>query len=168
MLLVWGFYIRSDKKDVMFYSESLVLKQFLISNKKNFQSTRTFQSTIYECIKMRWNQYLLSYAYNLWNITQQMCEKFEIYVDNHAFYQQKRFKWYSTVHTCTCNPAQSPLSSVTFHNVIVFHCYSLYLRHFWLSTQKSYTNLNNIFYMNIKFDKLVSEIDNVYKKASLT
>ena len=41
------------------------------------------------------------------------------------------------------------------------------LRHFSLSTQKSNTNLNNIFYIIIKFDELLSEIDNVYKNGEL-
>ena len=39
------------------------------------------------------------------------------------------------------------------------------LRHFWLSTQKSNTNFNNLFYMNIKFDKPLSEIVNVLQKG---
>ena len=46
------------------------------------------------------------------------------------------------------------------------------LIHFWLGTQNSNTNLHNkqsFFYMNIRFDKLLSEIDNVLKKKeSLT
>ena len=61
-----------------------------------------------------------------------------------------------------CNPAQSPLSSVTFHNVTFLLLLSI---HFWLSTQKSNTNLNNILYINIKYDELLSEIDNVYKNG---
>ena len=51
--------------------------------------------------------------------------------------------------------------SVTFHNVIVFQCYSLYLLYFWLGTQKSNTNFNILFFKNIKFDELLSEIGNV-------
>ena len=39
------------------------------------------------------------------------------------------------------------------------------LVHFRSSTQKSNTNFNNLFYMNIKFDKLLSEIDNVLQKG---
>ena len=35
------------------------------------------------------------------------------------------------------------------------------LLHFLLGTQKSNTILNNLFYMNIKFDQLLSEIDHV-------
>ena len=43
---------------------------------------------------------------------------------------------------------------------------SLYiLIHFRSSTQKSNTIFNNLFYMNIKFDKLLSEIDNVLQKG---
>ena len=41
------------------------------------------------------------------------------YVDNLSFYHQIHFTWYD-------HPAQSSLSSVTFHNVIVFPCYHLY------------------------------------------
>ena len=52
-----------------------------------------------------------------------------------------------------CNPAQSPLSSVTFHNVT-----------FLLYTEVN-TNLNNIVYINIKFDELLSELDYVYKNG---
>ena len=32
---------------------------------------------------------------------------------------------------------------------------------FWLGIQKSNTNLNNLFFMNIKFDEIFGEIDNV-------
>ena len=39
------------------------------------------------------------------------------------------------------------------------------LIHFRSSTQKSNTNFNNLVYMNIKFDKLLSEIDNVLQKG---
>ena len=39
------------------------------------------------------------------------------------------------------------------------------LTHFRPSTQKSNTNLNNIFYMNIKFEEMLSEIDNVLQKG---
>ena len=41
------------------------------------------------------------------------------------------------------------------------------LIHFWLGTQNSSTNLHNkqsFFYMNIRFDKLLSEIDDVLLK----
>ena len=36
------------------------------------------------------------------------------------------------------------------------------LIHFKSSTMKSNTNLNNLFYMNIKSDEMFSEIDNVF------
>ena len=36
---------------------------------------------------------------------------------------------------------------------------------FWLSTQKSNTKLNNFFYTSFRFDKLLSEIDNVLQKT---
>ena len=36
--------------------------------------------------------------------------------------------------------------------------------HFWLGTHKSNTILNNLFFMNIKFVELLSEIDNVWQK----
>ena len=60
------------------------------------------------------------------------------------------------------HPAQSPWRSTTslFFNVTLYT-----LLHFWLSTQKSNTNLNDLFYMNIKFDKLLSEIVNVLQKG---
>ena len=35
----------------------------------------------------------------------------------------------------------------------------------WLGTQKSNTNLNNGFYTSFRFDKLLSEIDNVLQKG---
>ena len=38
------------------------------------------------------------------------------------------------------------------------------LIHFWLGTQKSNTNLNNLLFMNIKLDELLSEISNVLQK----
>ena len=38
------------------------------------------------------------------------------------------------------------------------------LAHFWLSTQKSNINLDIFFYMNVKFDELLNEIDNVLQK----
>ena len=39
---------------------------------------------------------------------------------------------------------------------------------FWLGTQKSNTNLNNIFYTSLRLDRRLSEIDNVcLKKKSL-
>ena len=43
-----------------------------------------------------------------------------------------------------------------FFNVTLFT-----LLHIWLGTQKSNTNLNNLFIMYIKFDELLSEIGNV-------
>ena len=63
----------------------------------------------------------------------------------------------------------SPVS-VEFCDVPQRHCFphvTLYiLIHFRSSTQKSNTNLNNLFfYMNIKFDELLSEIDNVSQKG---
>ena len=75
---------------------------------------------------MRWNQYLLSYAYKFsreYKTTNvlSVVKIWAIYVDNQSFYHQKQFIWYG-------NPAQSPLSFVTFHNVVVFHCYSLYFK----------------------------------------
>ena len=46
--------------------------------------------------------------------------------------------------------AQSPLSFVTFHDVIVFLVTIYTLIHFWLGTQKSNTNLNNQFLLQEK------------------
>ena len=52
-------------------------------------------------------------------------------------------------NTCICHwygyPAQSLLSSMTFHNVIVFQCFSL----IWLDTN---TNLHGILDITIEFD----------------
>ena len=61
------------------------------------------------------------------------------------------------------HPAQSSWSSVTFYNVIVIQSYSLYFNTL-LGTQKSNTNLNNLLFMNMKFDELLSEISNVLQK----
>ena len=38
------------------------------------------------------------------------------------------------------------------------------LIHLWLGIQKSYANFNNFFFMNIKFNELLSEIGNVLQK----
>ena len=63
-------------------------------------------------------------------------------------------------------PAQSPLISVTFYNVIVFqNLLPLLLILFWLGTKKSNTNLNNIFYTSFRFDNVLSEI--VLQKGEL-
>ena len=104
---------------------------------------------------MQWNQYFLSYAYRF-------CREYK----KQLFYQLWKFKLDTLIinhfiikYILYGHPAQSPLSSVTFHNVIVFHVSLYVLIHFWTSTQKSNTNFNNLFYMNIKFDKLLNEID---------
>ena len=57
------------------------------------------------------------------------------------------------------------LRSVTFHNVTVFHCYSLYFKILLPKYTEVKYSLNNIFYIYIKFDELLSEIDNVYKNG---
>ena len=51
-----------------------------------------------------------------------------------------------------------PLRSTTslFFNVTHYT-----LIHIWLFTQKPNSNFNDRFYMNMKFDKLLSKIDNV-------
>ena len=42
----------------------------------------------------------------------------------------------------------------------LFYNVTLYASiHYWLGTQKSHTNFNNLFYMNIKFEEQLSEID---------
>ena len=46
------------------------------------------------------------------------------YVDNQSFYHQIQIIWYG-------HPAQTPLSSVTFHDVIVIQYYSLYFNAFF-------------------------------------
>ena len=56
--------------------------------------------------------------------------------------------------------------SVEFRDVSQRHCFSLLLSLLLYtlngpSTEKSNTNLNNLFYMNIKSDEILSEIDNV-------
>ena len=49
---------------------------------------------------------------------------------------------------------------------LLFSHVTLYiLMLFRSNTQKSNTNFNNLFYINIKFDKLLSEIDNVLQKG---
>ena len=48
---------------------------------------------------------------------------------------------------------------------LIFHVTLYIFIHFRSSTKKSNTNLNNLFYMNIKFDKLLSDIENVLQKG---
>ena len=66
--------------------------------------------------------------------------KLDTLIINH-FIIENFFLWYG-------HPAQSPMSSVTFHNVIVFQCYSLYFN----TTLARYTEvkyqLKLSFYMN--------------------
>ena len=51
---------------------------------------------------------------------------------------------------------------------LLFSNVTLYiLIHLRSSAQKSNTNFNNLFYMTIKFDKLLSEIDNILQKENL-
>ena len=58
--------------------------------------------------------------------------------------------------------------SVEFRDVPQRHCFphvDLYISiNFGSSTQKSNTNFNKLFYINTKFDKLLSEIDHVLQK----
>ena len=54
------------------------------------------------------------------------------------------------------------LRDVPQRHCFVFNITLFILIHFWLGTQKSNTNLN--FFMNIKFDKLMSEIGIVFQK----
>ena len=111
---------------------------------------------------MRWNQYILSFAYKFYweyNTTHvlSVVKIWAKYVVNLSFYHQRQFIWYGY-------PAQSPLSSVTFHNVIDFHSYSLYFNTLLTKyTEVKYQPKQYFFYMYIKFDELLSEIDNVYK-----
>ena len=51
-----------------------------------------------------------------------------------------------------------PLCSTTS---LVFNVTRYTLIHNWLFTQKPNSDLNDRFYMNMKFDKLLSKIDNV-------
>ena len=54
--------------------------------------------------------------------------------------------------------------AVDFHDVLQRHCFNCYsLKHFWLCTctQKSKLKLNNLLFMHITFDELMSEIYNV-------
>ena len=67
--------------------------------------------------------------YQLWN------------VDNKSFYLQIQFEWYG-------HPAQSPLSSVTFLNVIrCFPCYSLYRNILWAKYTEVKYQHNQVFYI---------------------
>ena len=74
---------------------------------------------------MRWNQYLSSFAHKFcrgYKTTYKCfisCKNWTRHVDDSSFYHRKHFIWYG-------HPAQSPFSSVTFHNVIVIQCYFLY------------------------------------------
>ena len=84
------------------------------------------------------------------NTYQVMLTNFAGNIKQHLFYQ----KWKVKVDTLIINhfiiiihfiwygqPAQSTMSSVPFHKVIVFPCYS----HFGPSKQKSYTNIIDSF-----------------------
>ena len=59
--------------------------------------------------------------------------------------------------------------SVTFHNAIVFQCYSLYfISLLAMYTEVKYQLTQYFFFKNILFDELLSEIGNVlYKKGEL-
>ena len=50
---------------------------------------------------------------------------------------------------------------------LFFHVTLYILIHFGSSTHKSNTNLNNLFYIDTKFDKLLSEIDDVLQKKRI-
>ena len=69
--------------------------------------------------------------------------------------------WYMYDH-----PVQSPLISMTFHNVTVFQCCSLYFNTILAIryTEVNYQLNKQSFYMDIKFDKLMNENDNVLHK----
>ena len=54
------------------------------------------------------------------------------WINNKSFYHQIHFIWNG-------HSAQSPLSSMTFHNVIVFQCYSLY----FITHLAKYTEVKN-------------------------
>ena len=119
---------------------------------QTWSSTRGYQKV---WRLMQWNQYLLSYAYKVCRkYKTYLLWKFKLHVETLIIiYPQIHFIWYGHL-------AQSPLSSMTCH-VIVFHDTFYTLIHFTPSTSKSNSNLNNLFYINIKSDKMLSEIDNV-------
>ena len=56
------------------------------------------------------------------------------------------------------------LSSVTFHDVIVFQYYSLYFDAFLARYTEFNYQLSHSFYMNIKFNELLSKTNNVLQK----
>ena len=74
------------------------------------------------------------------------------YVNNCTYNHHIQFTWHG-------NMVRSPLSSVSFYKVIVFHRYSLYFSLLVSYTKVKY-QLKQSFYINIKFDELSSEIDN--------
>ena len=57
--------------------------------------------------------------------------------------------------------AVSMLSSVTFHKVIIFQCYFLYFNKLLASYTDVKYQIKQSFFMNMKFDELLSEIDTV-------
>ena len=63
------------------------------------------------------------------------------------------------------SPIASPLTSVAFHHVIVFPCYSLYFNTPWAKYTEVKYQHNQFFYMNINFEELLSEIENVLLKG---
>ena len=52
-----------------------------------------------------------------------------------------------------------------FHNVIVFPCYSLYFNTLWAKYTEVKYQHNQFFYMNINFEELLSEIENVLQNG---
>ena len=62
-------------------------------------------------------------------------------------------------------PVQSPLCSMTFHDVIVFRCCSLYFNTLLARYREVNDQIKKNVYMNIKFDELFdSKIDSVLQK----
>ena len=65
------------------------------------------------------------------------------------------------------HPAQFPLTSVTFYNVIVFQCCSQNFNTLLAKYTEVKYQLKQSFYMNINVDKLWSKIDNVLQKRGV-
>ena len=66
-----------------------------------------------------------------------------------------------------CQPAQSPLSSVTFHNVIVFQCFILYLNTLFAKYTEVKYQLKQSFLHEYQICRTDDncEIDNVIQKG---
>ena len=62
--------------------------------------------------------------------------------------KQQMFNGCENVSTWYGHPAQSPFSSVIFHNVTVFQCYFLYFYTLFARNTEVNATLNNLFFLH--------------------